>query len=240
MNDYIKAFLKSLYPQRCAYCGKVISAERFACDSCQKVLPRIKDEICFRCGRGIKFCSCKGEKYFVSQVASFYYEGVVRNGLHRFKFRNGRQNAEAFCIEMVKTVSERYADVTFDCIVAVPMTKKSIRQRGYNQIDLLCRGLEERLGIRYEKDALIKLYETGKQHGISLILRKGNLTGVFDVPEPEMIKDKVVLLCDDISTTGETFNECAKMLWLCGAKEVHCISIALTKQNKTKNNIHNI
>ncbi len=238
MNDYIRAFLKSLFPQRCAYCGKVISADRLACDSCQKALSRIDGKVCCKCGRGIKLCSCRGEKYFVSQSAPFYYEGVVRNGLHRFKFRKGQQNAEAFCEEMAKTVSERYADVTFDCIVAVPMTKKSIRQRGYNQIDILCRRLEEKLGVRYESNALIKLYETRKQHGISLVLRRGNLTGVFDVPDREIINGKTVLLCDDISTSGETFNECAKMLWLSGAKEVRCISVALTRQTKNKDNIN--
>lgn len=232
MNDFVKAFLKSLFPQRCAYCGKVISADSFACENCKKSLSRIDGKICFGCGRETDYCSCRGEKYFLSQAAPFYYEGVARNGLHRFKFRKGKQNAEAFCEEMAETVSKRYADVKFDCIVAVPMTKKSVRQRGYNQIDILCRGLEEKLGVRYESGALIKLYETRKQHGISLILRRGNLTGVFEVPNPETVSGKTVLLCDDISTSGETFNECAKMLWLNGAKDVRCISVALTKQKK--------
>lgn len=232
MNDYIRAFLKALFPQRCAYCGKVISTDTFACVSCQKVLPRIQDKTCFGCGREINFCSCKGVRYFISQAAPFYYEGVVRNGLHRFKFRKGQQNAEAFCNEMAQTVSQRYAKTNFDCIVAVPMTKKSVRRRGYNQIDILCRALSEKLNLRYESGALIKIYETRKQHGISRILRKGNLTGVFDVSDPEIIKGKTILLCDDISTSGETFNECAKMLWLNGAKEVRCISVALTKQTK--------
>ncbi len=238
MKEYLKALLKSLFPQRCAYCGKVISADSLACDSCKVILPRIKGDVCCSCGRESRFCTCKGEKYFVSLTAPFYYEGVVRNGLHRFKFRKCRQNAEAFCYEMAETVGKRYGGINFDCIVAVPMTKKSVRQRGYNQIDILCRALEERLGVTYENGVLIKLYETRKQHGISRILRKGNLTGVFDVPESYRIAGKTVLLCDDVSTSGETLNECAKMLWLNGAKEVYCLSIALTKQNKDKNKIY--
>lgn len=233
MNGYLKAFLKSVFPQRCAYCGKVISVDSLVCDSCEKELPRIKGKICRNCGREDEYCSCKGERYFVSQAAPFYYTGVVRNGLHRFKFRKGQQNSEAFCKEMAKTVTERYGNISFDCLVAVPMTKKSVRKRGYNQIDILCRGLEKSLGIKYENNALIKLYETGKQHGISRILRKGNLTGVFDVTDPEIVSGKTVLLCDDISTSGETLNECAKMLWLNGAKDVYCISVALTKNLKS-------
>lgn len=232
MNEYLKAFFKSLFPQRCAYCGKVVSSDSLMCDSCENVLPRIKGKVCRLCGREADFCSCEGERYFKSLAAPFYYVGVVRNGLHRFKFRNGQQNAEAFCAEMAKTVRERYADVTFDCLIAVPMTAKSIRHRGYNQIDILCRELEKNLGVKYENGAIIKLYETRKQHGISRVLRKGNLTGVFDVPNPETVCGKTVLLCDDVSTSGETLNECAKMLWLYGVKDVYCISVALTKPNK--------
>ncbi len=232
--NFLKALSKSLFPQRCAYCGKVTFAGTLACSDCKSVLPRIKGKVCATCGREDEFCCCKGEKYFVSQAAPFYYEGVVRRGLHVFKFRKGEQNAEAYCGEMEATVRNRYGNVAFDCVVSVPMTESGVRKRGYNQVDILCKNLAPRLNLPYEKDALVKLYETEKQHGISYLFRKGNLTGVFDVPEPERINGKTVLLCDDISTSGETLNECAKMLWLNGAKDVYCISVALTKQNKKR------
>lgn len=229
---FLKALSKALFPQRCAYCGRVTAAETLVCDNCKDALPRIKGKVCASCGREDKFCSCKGEKYFVSQAAPFYYEGAVRRGLHIFKFRRGLQNAEAFCAEMEATVRSRYKNISFDCVVSVPMTAKSVRQRGYNQVEILSEGLAKLLGIPYRKDVLVKLYETEKQHGISYLLRKGNLTGVFDVACEEAVGGKTVLLCDDISTSGETLNECAKMLWLGGAKDVYCISVALTKQNR--------
>lgn len=237
MTVFFKALLKSLFPQRCAYCGKVVSADEYECGDCKKILPRIEGKICSRCGRTKKECSCNGEKYFLSQAAPFCYEGVVRRGLHVFKFRNGRQNSEAYCHEMAETVRQRYADKKFDYVVPVPMTKKSVRRRGYNQVEILAEGLAELLGIEFRNDIIFKIYETEKQHGISYILRKGNLTGVFDVPEAEKVRDKSILLCDDISTSGETFNECAKMLWLADASEICCISLALTnprKKNKSK------
>lgn len=236
MTNFFKALLKSLFPQRCAYCGKVVSADEYACEDCLEILPRIEGEICFRCGRAKKNCTCGGEKYFDSQAAPFYYEGVVRRGLHVFKFRNGRQNSEAFCFEMAETVRRRYPDKKFDYILPVPMTKKSIRRRGYNQVGILAEGLAELLKIEIRNDIIFKIYETEKQHGISYIFRKGNLTGVFDVPEPEKVRDKCILLCDDISTSGETFNECAKMLWLAGASEICCISLAVTNPRKKDKN----
>ena len=79
-----------------------------------------------------------------------------------------------------------------------------------------------------------KIYETEKQHGLNYYLRRGNLTGVFDSDSPGEIKDKTILLCDDISTSGETLNKCAKMLWLYGAKDVYCITLALTKMRGDK------
>lgn len=225
----LKRFLMSLYPRRCAYCGKVVSADLPMCSKCAPKLPRITGEVCRRCGRGRKECTCRGEVYYDRLAAPFYYEGLVRKGIHAFKFRNSPRNAEAYCDEMLAVVRERYGDVDFDFIAEVPMDKKSIKKRGYNQVSLLAKGLSEGLGIENKPDLILKLYETEKQHSLKWVFRKGNLTGVFDISHPEEVEGKTVLLCDDISTSGETLGECAKMLWIYGAKEICCITVALTK-----------
>lgn len=232
MIRILKALAKAFAPQRCAYCDDVIFPQDLMCEECAASLPRIEGEICVRCGREKDECSCDGEKYYSILAAPFYYEGVVRKGLHIFKFRHGQQNSGAYCLEMAETFSERFAAEDFDYIVGVPMTKKSIRKRGYNQVRLLAKGLSECVNIPYREDVLIKLYETRPQHGISYLFRKGNLTGVFDVGNPDAVRGKKILLCDDISTSGETFNECAKILWLNGAEKVCCICLALTKSKK--------
>lgn len=226
----IQAFL----PQRCAYCGKVIDSDKLICYDCSVNLPRINGEICSKCGRDKKECSCKGaQMYFKSIAAPFYFTGNVRKGIHDFKFRKSPDNYEAYSIEMANTVRSRFGSVEFDFITEIPMTTDSIKHRGYNQCALLAKGLGAELGIEYKPDVLYKLYETQKQHLLSLWLRKGNLAGVFEVKDPESVKGKTILLCDDISTSGETLNECAKMLWLYGAKEVYCIAVALTKKHNT-------
>lgn len=235
MTDKLKSFIYSLLPRRCAYCGKVVAPDRLMCYDCEKTLPRAEGNVCLVCGREREFCSCKGyEKYFTSVVAPFYFEGNVRKGIHAFKFRKNPDNAEAYCAEMAETVRQRLADVKFDCITEVPMTKKSIKARGYNQCALLAKGISELSGIEYKPGLLVKIYETKSQHGLSFYLRRGNLTGVFDVVDPSLVKDKTILLCDDVSTSGETLNECSKMLWLYGAKNVYCIACALTKSNNNK------
>jgi len=231
MMNKILAFF---FPDRCAYCGRVVSSQTLMCSKCAEKLPRIVGEVCFKCGRGRKECSCRGAVYHNGLAAPFYYEGIVRKGIHAFKFRNSPRNSEAYCKEMVRTVKERYSDVKFDFLAEVPMSEKSVKKRGYNQVSLLAKGLSEGLGIEHKSNLLVKLCETEKQHNLKWIFRKGNLTGVFDVSAPEEVCGKTVLLCDDISTSGETLDECSKMLWLYGAKEVRCVTVALTKGYKKK------
>jgi len=236
MNRIIKALSKIFYPQRCAYCGKVISAGELMCDECRVNLPRISGEICARCGREKSECSCKkAEKFYSGIVAPFYFSGNVRKGIHAFKFRNCPDNAEAYGHEMSEVVKKKYADIKFDYITEVPVSPNSLKERGYNQCSLLAEQISKNTGIEFKSNVLVKIYETNKQHGLKLFMRKGNLSGVFDVKNPQEVENKTILLCDDISTSGETLNECAKMLWLYGAKEIYCVSVALTQK---KNDIH--
>lgn len=233
MKDFFRALINAIFPRRCAYCGRVVSASEAACPECEKMLPRVVGEVCPRCGREKSVCVCgKAEKYYERLVAPFYFEGIVRKGIHVFKFRNGPQNARAYAEEMAKTVKERYAGIKFDFITEVPTTKKSLRSRGYSQERLLARELSKPLGIERKSGLLVKLYETKKQQGLNRLLRSGNLTGVFDVSDPDAVKGKTVLLCDDVSTSGETLNECAKTLWLYGAESVFCVTVALTPAGK--------
>lgn len=233
MIKILEAFLSALFPRRCAYCGNVISSEKICCDECAVSLPRITGEVCVKCGREKSECSCKkSEKYFNSIAAPFYFTGKVRKGIHAYKFRHWRNSAEVFGLEMAKTVNERFGGIVFDYIVAVPLAEKSRKERGYNQCELLADELSKHLGFEHRKDVLSKIYETRKQHKISSVFRKGNLSGVFEVNNPSDVIDKMILLVDDISTTGETFNECSKMLWLYGAKSIYCVSAALTLKKK--------
>lgn len=233
MKKLIESFLLALFPRRCAYCGKTIPSDSFSCSECEKSLPRIENNICVKCGREKEECSCKkAERYFSAIAAPFYFEDNVRRGLHAFKFRNGRQNFEAYADEMAKTVRRRYSGIKFDYVISVPMTEKSRKKRGFDQCALLAEKLSKLIGVEYYPDALKKIYDTDIQHDLIYVLRKGNLAGAFDVSEPEKISGKTFLLCDDISTSSETLNECAKMLWLYGAEATCCVTVAVTKKKK--------
>lgn len=221
--------ISSIFPKHCAYCDRLIPGDKSVCNFCSENLPRITGEICHSCGLAKNVCTCKGrDNYFKSIAAPFYYKGDVRKGLHIYKFRHSVSNAEAFSQDMADVIKRRFDGITFDYITEVPMTLRSKKTRGYNQTALLAKKTGEKTGVEYKPAVLSKIYETEKQHGLSAVLRKGNLAGAFDVTNPADVRDKTVLLCDDISTSGETLNECAKMMWLNGASEVYCITLAIT------------
>lgn len=236
MKRLLELPLLALFPRRCAYCGKPVAPDRPSCQKCNSTLPRIKGEICGHCGREKEFCSCDEERYFDTLSAPFYYEGCVRKGMSLFKFYRNAKSSRAFGDEMAQTVRERLPDIQFDFIVSVPMTEKHKKERGYDQCELLASEISREIGIPYKSEIITKIFETEKQHGLKFYLRKGNLTGAFDIENRDEVNGKTILLCDDISTSGETLNECAKMLWLCGAKEIHCVVAALTKYRKKRKN----
>ena len=233
MKKRRNSLLAALFPNRCVYCDARVQGDALVCGECRNSLPRIEGEICPKCGRGKKVCACrKKENYYDGIAAPFYFEGNVRKGLHCFKFRNYTAGAEEYAREMYETIKTRFPDVVFDFITEVPVSAKSRRSRGYNQCELLAKEISALSGIPHRQGVIKKIYETNAQHGLPGYLRRGNLAGVFDLTEPETVKGKTVLLCDDISTSGETLGECSKMLWLYGAKSIYCITLALTKAEK--------
>ncbi|MCR5150446.1 MAG: double zinc ribbon domain-containing protein [Clostridiales bacterium] len=231
MNRF-QVIISAFLPKRCVYCGAFVTGNRRVCSDCRSSLLRVKGEICLRCGRERNKCTCKNKSmYYDSLVAPFYYTGNVKRGVLNFKYHNSPRSAVEFAKEMYFCVNERYSGIDFDFIAGVPM-KGGEEQRGYNQCFELCREISKRMNIEFKENAIVKIYETHAQHSLPFYMRKGNLCGAFDIPYPDEIKGKTVLLVDDISTSGETLNECAKMLWLSGAEKICCVSLALTEKGR--------
>ncbi|HZK39104.1 MAG TPA: ComF family protein [Clostridia bacterium] len=229
LADVVDCFLTALYPRRCALCGKVIVPAAYMCKDCEETVPRVLPPVCILCGRGKDECLCKNFRFYYSGlVAPFYYEGAVRRCIHQFKFYGKTQHARMLGKAMADTVIREFAGKEFDFITGVPLTKKSLKSRGFNQSDLLANEVGKALEIKPVHNLLAKIYDTPAQHTMNSSMRRGNLAGVFDVVNPSLIKNKTILICDDVATTGSTINECSKMLLLSGAAEVYCVTAAVT------------
>lgn len=207
-----------LYPRHCACCRVLIPPSRLICDHCLAALPRTVESSFFQDFRGRRY-------EFDTCAAPFYYEGVVRSGLHQLKFGQHRQSTDFFAVEMADTVGRQF-DLVFDRVVCVPLSRRAHKARGFNQSELLASGLARRLDIPFDRRLLVKLYDITQQHGLKGSQRWGNVFGAFETTRP--LGGQCVLLVDDVCTTGATLNECAKMLRLAGAKSVFCIVAAMS------------
>ncbi len=229
-KDFI---IKLLYPQRCRFCNNVIDIRREMCHTCENTLQKIEGDICKLCGMMISDCNCGHKKHFYKYIcAPFYYEGAASRGIWRFKFRNATKLAGVFAKDLAECFNKHYSGYDFDLCTFVPSAKEDFEKRGYNQAELLAREFSEITELKCE-ELLVKNFSTQTQHSLSSTERSGNLAGAIDIKENVDVENMRILLIDDIKTTGSTLNECAKMLSICGASEVFCLTVAITnKENR--------
>ncbi len=218
----------AFFPSRCCVCGRVLKPNREICDYCTRFILRVPEQkFCTGCGRPHKKCLCSPDPFLTATVAPLLYKGSVRRRIQAFKFNNLPRMAVPYAKIAAKYADDCKVTQDADLITFIPMTKKAVAERTYNQAQEFAKQLGNILHIPCE-ETLVKLNETPRQHTLPAVLRHGNLTGVYDLPpdKEDLIRDKVILLADDITTTGSTLHEAAKTLLIFGAKEVRGICIA--------------
>lgn len=215
--------LNLIFPPKCPFCGKV-GEQVGICPKCQMSLPKVPEEMVPRAlGDGL-FCT-----------APLWYSGTVRQALLRMKFHGGSGMAEPLGALLTACAAERFGG-EFDLVTWVPISRKRARQRGYDQSRLLaesaCRAWDTR-----PVELLRKVQDNPPQSTVTgAAARRANVLGVYDAVNTVLLRDKRVLLVDDICTTGATLRECARVLKEAGAAHVVCVALALTQEeNKEKN-----
>jgi ComF family protein len=115
---------------------------------------------------------------------------------------------------------------SIDVVVPVPLFSARQRERSYNQAGLLAEALACRIDRRFDGTSLVRIRETETQTHFNAVKRRQNMSGAFSVARPEWLRQRSVLLVDDVMTTGSTLHECAKALKKAGACEVWALTIA--------------
>lgn len=218
-----------LYPRRCPGCGKVIAPDEIFCSSCKIQCREFSGVFCSGCHSMLRkerpYCGCGG----IPCTVPYWYEGMVRRGIIQYKFCSKRQYGENFAQAMAEKIRPVYDTSRIDFITFVPMTGKAKRKRGYNQAEILAKDLSKYLEIPC-LPVLEKFKGNEAQKELSARKRRENVKGVFQVVERYPVKNKTILLCDDIITTGATIQECARILYQAGAAEVLGTAVAHTKE----------
>ena len=214
-------------------CGAVIEPQADYCEGCRDTMPFITGERCENCGEALKTCTCRKHRFhYQSVIAPFYYEGGAKRAV--LKLKQYPVYALPLAKECKSVIEMCYGSEAFDFVCCVPMHPKKQRQSGFNQSEALAREIAKQIGVPFVP-ALKALFETKPQHSLGNRLRAGNVRGVYDVMEECQVKNKSVLLVDDIKTSGATLNECALMLQLNGARSVRCVVAAIRKTQREGN-----
>lgn len=234
VSEKIHAFiLDILFPIHCLACKKEGS---WLCQSCQAHI-KIKDEhacgICERVitpdGRTCLVCKKKSALDGLL-VASSYLQFPISRAVHLFKYRFVKDMHIPLGNLLTKVLRSTELPLP-DIIMPVPLHRRRLRWRGFNQSSLLAKHLATNLlpynSIPLSENILIRNRHTSPQMQISdYKFRKLNIAGAFSISPNADVKGKTILLVDDIATTGSTIFECAKILKTAGAKEVFAIVVA--------------
>ena len=221
MRDWIHQLLDLFFPPKCPFCGKVLDHAGI-CPACEKTLPWTEEGAGLRELPGGLQCA-----------APLWYEGQVREGLLRFKFQGARAAAGPLGELVARCAAERFSGA-FDVVTWVPVSRRRLRSRGYDQARLLAESACRLWEVRPEQ-LLQKITDNPAQSGLTEeAARRANVLGVYEAAEPERIQGCRILLVDDICTTGATLAECARTLRDAGAADVMCVCAALARRPEKK------
>lgn len=227
-----------IYPRFCVVCKSKLNPnnEYNICLVCAASINLIKPPFCLKCGIGLEQLSrlrsngcieCANKKYYFEQALSACkYTGIIKHCIHLFKYKHKRITGNILGDIVIKFMKDNFSVKNIDIITAVPLHKHRLRERGFNQSEIVANKLSEYFKIQNSFNNLCRIKKTISQVTLSAQQRKTNITGAFICKYPEKFKNKRILLIDDIFTTGATLNECARMLKKSGAKNVTCLTIA--------------
>jgi len=180
------------------------------------------EHLCGRCLLGVF--------YFDRARSVAFYDGLLRDMLHRFKYEGRLNLGEVLSRILVKNFPHDLDG--FELIVPVPLHIEKLRKREYNQSVILGMGLARQLRVSLDPFILNKIRETMPQFEITNEdERRRNVKGAFSVADAWKIREKSILLIDDVFTTGSTINECARVLFESGASRVQALTLMRAVQS---------
>ena len=185
---------------------------------CGQPLAGTEEEYCADCGHT--------HHYYDRGYGLWLHRKPVSNSIYRFKFHNQRAFGAYYAQELAGWFEEELHRWAPDFLVPVPLHPKKERQRGYNQALILARELGRLTGIPVRDKLLRRVRYTTPQKKLGHRDRRQNLLGAFQASEP-LEKGAVIVLVDDIYTTGNTISAAAKALKEAGAEKVFFLTISI-------------
>ena len=216
----------SFFPRRCVGCGRLGG---FFCPECLEKLPRLSPPLCPNCGRpqasGIVCPDCWQRRTEIDGIRSlFRFDEIIRKAIHQLKYRNLK--AISPCLAELLADYLRSNPLPGEVLICVPLHPRRLRERGYNQSNLLARGLGKRIDLPVIEDCLIRVKQIQPQvRAADVEERRRNVADAF-ICRDERVSGRKIILVDDVCTSGATLESCAVALKSKGAASVWGLTLA--------------
>lgn len=203
-----------LYPWKCVFCESVLK-DTDICRECEEKLPYTVGDSAMQKFPFIDKC-----------VSPLYYKDKVRASVHRYKFGGCSAYSRRYAALMSDCVENNLDCRGIDVISWIPLSKKRLRQRGYDQARLIAEEIAAKTGLpcrqllqKIKNNSAQSLTRDAKQ-------RRENVAGVYALDDGADVSGLRILLVDDVVTTGATMSEAARILRKAGAKSVFGVTLA--------------
>lgn len=222
---YAEVILDFFFPRVCINCRQ---RGELLCQNCLRHLIPV-GPACPRCGRpqtSDAICAaCWGRASAIDGIHSPYrFQGIMRMAIHEFKYHGLRSMAEPLANLLAEFLVKN--PIPGDVLLPVPLHKRRLKERGYNQSALITRHLSRLTGIPAEENTLIRTKNTPPQvRSSGADGRRSNVEGAFDCIK-EHLRDRRAIIIDDVCTSGATLEACAAVMKAAGALTVHGLTLA--------------
>ena len=221
-----------LYPAKCRVCDDFlgVASMPYICADCWQDIQFLEPPWCDICGtpdvNGLcDACATSPPRYGQLRTVALY-QTTLQEAIHLFKF----EKKKVFVRHLIQLINAHIpADcdiATYDFILPIPIHKKRLRERGFNQATLLADGIAAAAGVRVLTNTLVRKRHTIAQSSLDKEARQQNIVGAFDVREPDIIRGKRLLVIDDVFTTGATIREAVSELWTADPAEIDVLTLA--------------
>jgi ComF family protein len=255
MSEAASSIFAAIFPSECRFCSSPLTnvSRLPVCTDCASKIMPLAGLRCPFCAQSLpegypnphgdgRCGECAHEMPVYTRAVSFgAYENELREMVHLLKYKHVRPAADFLGALIAECACELAPQMSDDVmVVPVPLYKRKLRERGFNQAEMLAHATVSRLSkslkdkkIEFKTSVLFRRRATESQVGMTREQRKTNLRGAFAVPRKDAVKGKEILLIDDVLTTGATVTECARVLRRAGAVKVWVATAARAVKQTT-------
>lgn len=212
------------------------------CLGCAAEIKKYTDLLCFKCNASLpetNFSSLENnpvEQTFIARIniaratSVFYFtkESLLQHLLIQLKYKQHPSVGIFLGKKLGNALVNSLRFNNIDCMIPLPLSKEKLKSRGYNQAELICKGIQEKWNIPIQENLVIRGIDTHSQTKENRVNRWQNMKGVFFVPHPATLLNKNILLVDDVITTGATLEACGQAILDAGAASISIATVAWT------------